>query len=454
MPLAVKPTIQRVVGRLPAYRTLPGGALRTYAALRYHGQHSSQEEITRYVRSIDGIPTRWLSAAMVAARAAFHTGQDDLLQETLATLEQRFPESPQLYVLLADLQTYHGEYQRALGSAHRSRLLKPSYPRATARVVALSYRLLSPAEADQVAVSAIQRFPRTSEVLWAVAHTCATPEQFQRLHASWQDRAAEPADLLRAVRQLATAAARAGEVATATELYRQGITLLTDGGHPNHPRITETRLAGRSAGTAIHDLRETLDRAGVPFFFAAGTALGLVREGRPLDADGDIDVGIFDSDWDREALVDLFTRHPRFDFQSDHPRSRKIGLRHRGGAPVDLFRFYPDADRVWHDAVFVRWHNTPFQVRRQQVDGVAVPLPAEPDRYLTENYGDWRRPNPNFDAFTDDAPNVETTWPAYARLHLVRRAYKRLATGDRARAGTELRRAGEDDLAARIGRNA
>ncbi|MGH3682948.1 MAG: tetratricopeptide repeat protein, partial [Natronosporangium sp.] len=201
MPLAVKPTIQRVVRRLPVYRMLPDGALRTYAALRYHGQHSSQEEITRYVRSIDGIPTRWLSAAMVAARAAFLTGQDDLLQETLDTLARRFPESPQLYLLLADLQTYHGQVRPALDSAHRSRLLKPSYPRATARVVALSHRLLGPAEADQVAVAAIRRFPRTSEVLWAVAHTCATPAQFQRLRAGWQDRAAEPGDLLRAVRQ-------------------------------------------------------------------------------------------------------------------------------------------------------------------------------------------------------------------------------------------------------------
>ncbi|MPZ26655.1 MAG: hypothetical protein GEV12_09400 [Micromonosporaceae bacterium] len=452
MPLAVKPTIQRVIGRLPVYRTLPDGALRTYAALRYHGQHSSQDEITRYLRSIDGIPTRWLSTAMVAARAAFLTGQDDLLQETLATLEQRFPESSRLYVLRADLQTYHGQYRQALGSAHRSRLLKPSYPRATARVVALSYRLLDPAEADQVAVAAIRRFPRTSEVLWAVAHTCATPEQFHRLHAGWRDRA-DPPDLLRAVRQLATAAARAGEVVAATDLYRQGIQLLAEGGHPA-PTIAETRLEGRGAGTAIRDLQQALDGAGVPFFFAAGTALGLVREGRPLGADGDIDVGILDPDWDREALVDLFTRHPRFDFQPDHPRSKKLGLRHRGGAPVDLFRFYPDADRVWHDAVFVRWHNTPFQVRRQQVDGVAVPLPADPDRYLTENYGDWRTSNPAFDAFTDDAPNVATTWPEYAQLHLVRRAFKRLAIGDWTGAGTELRRAGEGDLAARIGRDA
>src|SRR5690606_10049917 len=199
----------------------------------------------------------------------------------------------------------------------------------------------------------------------------------------------------------------------------------------------------------IRDLRRVLDRARIPFFFAAGTALGLVREGRPLGADGDIDVGIFDADWDRNALIDLFTADPMFDLDL-HPQTEKVGLRHRGGAPVDIFRFYEKDGRIWHDGVFVRWHNSPFQVRRRRVGGMDLPLPADVDRYLTENYGDWRVPRPRFDAFTD-APNVEITWPEYHRVHLLRRAYHRLAVGDRSGAVRELRRAGEDALARRVG---
>jgi hypothetical protein len=84
-------------------------------------------------------------------------------------------------------------------------------------------------------------------------------------------------------------------------------------------------------------------------------------------------------------------------------------------------------------------------VTRREIRGVSVPLPADADRYLTENYGDWRTPRPAFDAFTDDAPNLEVTWPEYQRLHLLRRAYKRAAAGDPAGAERELDRAGGTD---------
>jgi hypothetical protein len=98
----------------------------------------------------------------------------------------------------------------------------------------------------------------------------------------------------------------------------------------------------------------------------------------------------------------------------------------------------------------VRWHNSSFPVVRQRIGGRSVPLPADPERYLTENYGDdWRTPWPGMDPFTDDAPNLEVTWPEYQRVHLLRRGYERLAAGDRAAASRELRRAGEPELAAR-----
>ena len=125
-------------------------------------------------------------------------------------------------------------------------------------------------------------------------------------------------------------------------------------------------------------------------------------------------------------MIELFTRDPRFDLDL-HPQTQKVGLRHRGGAPIDIFRFYREGDVIWHDGVFVRWRNSPFTVARRDVGGQALPLPADPERYLTENYGDWRTPDPQFDAFTDDAPNLEVTWPEYQRMHLLRRAYERLA---------------------------
>jgi hypothetical protein len=394
------------------------------------------------------VAARLPRTALLAARAAFRTGRDDRLETTLDRLERPHPAAA--LVLRADLRSFQGRYEEALRAAQWAAAAQPASAAAAARVVTLGYRVRKRAAAEPAAVDAVGRFPRSPEVMWQVALACDSAGQYERIAAAWQARSdPAPADLLRVLRQLAVAATRAGQLDAAAARYRAAIALLLDGVAP--PPTRRTRLAGLGAGDAIGDLCQVLDGAGTPFFFAAGTALGLVREGRPLGADGDIDVGVFATDWDRDALVALFTRDPRFDLDL-HPQTQKVGLRHRGGAPVDIFRFYEQDGRVWHDGVFVRWHNSPFRVVRQRIGGRSVPLPADPDRYLTENYGDgWRTPWPGFDAFTDDAPNLEVTWPEYQRVHLLRRGYERLAAGDRAAAGRELRRCGEPELADRLG---
>jgi hypothetical protein len=385
------------------------------------------------------------ATAALVARAAFRTARDGILEAALDRLARRDPPPTAAQVLRADLWTFQGRYGDALWAAESAALADPSSAAAAARVVRLSYQVRERADADRIAVAAVERFPLAPDVVWQAALACRTPAQYGRLHSAWQAQATDPPDLPKVVRQWAVAAVRAGEVDAAAGLYRQAVRVLLASPGPVPPAAV-TRLAGLGAGQAIRDLCDALDRAGVPFFFAAGTALGLIREGRPLGADGDIDVGVYDADWDRDGLIDVFTRDPRFDLDL-HPQSQKVGLRHRGGSPVDIFRFYEQDGRVWHDGVFVRWHNSPFGVVRRQIGGLSVPLPENAERYLTECYGDWRTPVPAFDAFTDDAPNLEVTWPEYQRVHLLRRAYERLAGGDREAARRELERAGERDLA-------
>lgn len=450
MPFPAKQTVVRVLSRAPVYRALPSGAVRTYAALKYLSENSNQEEITRFIRDSGGIPTRHLSTALVAARAVFRAGADDLLNETLTTLDKRFPESHELQALHADLHAYYGKYEEALSAARNGRLLRPSHTGSAAREVQYGYRVLSQDDADAAAVDAVRRFPRSSEVLWTAAKLCDSAAQYKRLRDAWDEAATEPEDLLKAVRQLATAAARAAEIDDAVDLYRRAVALVRDGATLDAP-IADAKLEGKSAWSAFEDLHEALDGANVPYFIAAGTALGLVRAGRPLSSDNDIDVGVFDDQFDYDALIELFAKHPRFDFDVVHPHTKKVGLKHRGGSPIDIFRFYRENGNVYHDAVFVRWANSPFEVERREIQGLSLPLPADSDTYLTENYDDWRTPYPGFDAFiAEDAPNVETTWPEYLNLHYVRRGYKKLTAGDAAGAAVELQRAGEDQLAATL----
>src|SRR5690606_27413184 len=406
----------RILERYPLYRLIPVPAVRRHAATIYHSRRP-WEEFADFVRSV-GIATSRLSSGRRAAQAAFRAGYDDLLAPALTALEQRFPRSADIHELWSGLHEYRGDYDDALRSAVKARKLRPRAASAAARVVRLTYHVKDQETADSEALAVLRQFPLAPPVLSAVCRGAQTPEQFDRVHGFWRERISDQAKLTRAVRPLALGALRTGQVELARDLSGEAIRLVATGAATAKP-IAKASLAGRGAWTAIQDLCAAFERAGLTFFFAAGTALGLVREGRPLPGDDDIDVGVLESDWDRDRIIEVFVRDPRF-LVNSHPDSPKIGLTHRGGARVDIFRFHEEAGRVWHDGVFVRWHNSPFTVVTRDLNGVKVPLPEDADRYLTENYGDWRTPNPGFDAFTDDAPNVEITWPEYLRVHLVR----------------------------------
>jgi phosphorylcholine metabolism protein LicD len=447
MSFSLRTVASRTLSTVPVYRVLPRSTARTYAALHYHWHNSSPEELSRaVVESGERAPARFFSASMIAARSAFRAGQDAYVEATLAELEQRFPGAEGVHELRCDLAAFRGDEEAALAHAHHARLLTPASTTAWSRVVRHTYRARGETQGDEVATEAIARFPHSPYVLWAVGKACNHPDQARRLIDTWRGVADGPEDILVAVRQLSTAAVRAGLIDDAIALYGEAMALVATTGAPTE-RVEEARLAGRGAWAALADIREAFAIADVPFFVAAGTALGLVREGRPLDLDGDIDIGVLERDWDEPRLRETFRRHPRFDFDVSHPRTHKIALRHRGGSPVDVFRFYEEDGRVWHDAVFVRWHNSPFEVATREFNGIELPLPVDEDRYLTENYGDWWTPDAGFDAFTDDAPNVELTWPEYLDLHLVRRAYRHLTAGDVERAIADLTRAGREDLA-------
>jgi tetratricopeptide (TPR) repeat protein len=447
MKIPAKHTLLRLIETRPVYRGLPPSGLRMYAALKYYGQHSPGE-LADVVRSMGALPTRWLPTALLAARAAFRTGQDDLLEQALDSLERRHADSPEVHLLRADLHTFYGRYAEALACVEHARRVRPSSAGAMARMVRLGYRVHDMDVADRTAVTAVGEFPLAPSVMWPVATACRSAEQYRRIKSAWDATVTDPAGLFRVVRQLAVAASRGGQTDDAADLYLRAIRLLPGSGRAAATTVT-TRLDGLGSSGAIDDLCQAFDGARVPFFFAAGTALGLVREGRPVGADRDIDLGVFEEHWDRDTLIDVFSRHPRFELDL-HPQSSKVGLRHRGGSPIDVFKFYREGDKVWHDGLFVRWHNTPFAVVRRSVGGRDVPLPAEADIYLTENYGDWRTPNPAFDAFTGDAPNLAVTWPEYQRVHYLRRAYDHMVKGEVDRARHYLELAGEGEVAARL----
>ena len=434
---------KRAVGALsafPVYRAMPLQEPRDALAILYLVKNASASEACRYIDNTGRIPTQRASAVLLGGRAAFQAGRDDLLDQFLVRAKSMCPGQAELAILQSDIAAFRGNYTAALRHAEHARLLAPASPDAAARSVRLHYLAADQDAANGNALNTLKRFSQSLPVLWAASKHCATEAQFDALHAIWRAGLRGARDLSRTIRPLGNAALRVERFVDAAGLYAEAALVELSGKGLNRA-IKEKRLKGKGGLSVISDVREVLERANIPFFLAAGTALGIIRDGRPLDHDNDIDVGVFEQNWDRERLEAAFLQHPNFDFDNPHTKSRKIGLIHRGGAAIDLFCFYKEKESFYHDAVFVRWENAPFELQEKQLPSGPVMLPSPEDVYLTENYGDWRTPDPGFDAFVQ-GPNVEVIWPEYFAVHRVRQGYKRVCAKDMEGAKREFSAAG------------
>ena len=72
-----------------------------------------------------------------------------------------------------------------------------------------------------------------------------------------------------------------------------------------------------------------------------------------------------------------------------------VKLIHENGINVDVFVHHREGDVLWHGSSIHRWENSVFDLAEHTLGGVRVLGPADADRYLTENYGDWRTPSPS-----------------------------------------------------------
>ena len=181
------------------------------------------------------------------------------------------------------------------------------------------------------------------------------------------------------------------------------------------------------ARTALADLAEALPVEQWRWYVISGTFLGIVREGGFLAHDYDIDVGVTFDPAHPEVLDDLVAalrRSPRYVVKKlDDAQTvvetepgryaverapALVKLIHENGINVDVFVHHLEGDRVWHGSSIHRWENSAFDLADYVLAGVPVLGPADADRYLTENYGDWRTPVTQFNC-TTGTPNLVIT---------------------------------------------
>ena len=172
-------------------------------------------------------------------------------------------------------------------------------------------------------------------------------------------------------------------------------------------------LTHQDAVQALHDCASLFK--GMSWFVLSGTYLGLIRENGFLLHDYDIDVGVMQD----VPLSQIATRlqgnasfvlrkidtQPAYGLQLT-ARPMLLKLIHRSGVPIDIFYHYDTGDgRLVHGSSLHHWFNTTFTLQDYVLEGVQVQGPVDADRYLTENYGDWRTPVIDFNC-TTDTPNL------------------------------------------------
>lgn len=168
------------------------------------------------------------------------------------------------------------------------------------------------------------------------------------------------------------------------------------------------------AATALHQLKEDLAKSDIEFFLVSGTLLGCVREGEILGHDSDIDVGVM-PDISMKQLRESLAQSNRFKFQELYS-DNTLYLLHPNGVKIDVFRHYEEQGKLYHGGIKCRWWNTPFTLKSHAFLGEQYLVPEDEDKYLTENYDDWRTPITDFETFLD-TPNLEVTQPVNMALY-------------------------------------
>ena len=198
-----------------------------------------------------------------------------------------------------------------------------------------------------------------------------------------------------------------GRLTESLQAFRQALAALTRRTHIPPPE-PKPYMDPEVANQALLALKAALDAEGVPFFLAYGTLLGIVRDGRLLPHDKDMDVGVA---WDvpRDELVDKLIQRHGFAatdpfLQTPEKREWNVSLVHRAtDIAIDLFFFKPEGEHLLSGVhqlpVPLLWRFSRFTTRGHEFLGQQWQVPDTPERYLEEIYGSgWRTPDAYFDS--------------------------------------------------------
>jgi phosphorylcholine metabolism protein LicD len=193
----------------------------------------------------------------------------------------------------------------------------------------------------------------------------------------------------------------------------------------NNGKKSKYILQGKNLKVAeqmLKDVTDIFDKHGVRYWLDFGTLLGIVREGRILPWDDDMDISIFEED--RQKVHDVvmpeikklnYRTYSRYHHIEDHEVLKKGDFRafrtrnyrwrfFRGYVKIDIFVMYKKEDyHYWYELYNV--HRLPSNLIEEfdtiEFNGKMYTKPKLHDEYLTYHYGDWRTPVKDYDSAVD-----------------------------------------------------
>ncbi len=169
-------------------------------------------------------------------------------------------------------------------------------------------------------------------------------------------------------------------------------------------RPPESNFNVGRASRALGDLAKIFNDNDLKMFLVSGTLLGYEREGKLLDHDKDIDVGVIG--WEKQYEIclalqksGLFTVTPQYLKGSD---AIYFPVVHNGtGTWIDIFIYYPQDGKLVTGVDFFFGYRqtfafTPFDLKPVNFLGVDMYVPENTDLNLEENFGNWRVPDTSY----------------------------------------------------------
>jgi tetratricopeptide (TPR) repeat protein len=203
------------------------------------------------------------------------------------------------------------------------------------------------------------------------------------------------------------------------------------------PRLSQVPPSAPLA--ALSDAIRLLEGQGLQAFPTAGTLLGWWREGKFLAHDKDVDIMLPPgSDWQRAIAAVSGASEFGVAF-NEMGYSNFISFIHRETRLVVDLSQHEETDEgriqcVWRipglpDEQCRRTLQSPYHLVRDQWLGCEFWRPEDPDRYLTDLYGDWRTPMVNFDTVISGQHLVG--FPDMVRCYAYNRLAHHLTEGNR-----------------------